>query len=51
MASLKIKLNPDAKIVICQSDHVINDEKLFKEDMELALEHANEKTDHLWNTT
>ena len=37
------KLNPDAKIVICPSDHIIIDEKLFKEDMELALEHANEK--------
>ena len=44
MASLKIKkLNPDAKIVICPSDHIIVDEKLFTEDMELALEHADEK--------
>ena len=43
MASLKIKkLNPDAKIVICPSDHIIIDEKLFTEDMELALEHADE---------
>ncbi len=45
MASLKIKkLNPDAKIVICPSDHIIIDEKLFTEDMELALEHVNENT-------
>ena len=44
MASLKIKkLNPDAKIVICPSDHIIVDEKLFTEDVELALEHADEK--------
>ena len=38
------KLNPDAKIVICPSDHIIVDEKLFTEDVELALEHADEKT-------
>ena len=44
MASLKIKkLNSDAKIVTCPSDHIIIDQKLFKEDMEFALEHANEK--------
>ncbi len=44
MASLKIKkINPHAKIVICPSDHVIVDEKLFEEDIKLALDHANEK--------
>ena len=44
MASLKIKkLNSDAKIVICPSDHIIIDEILFTEDMELALENADEK--------
>jgi mannose-1-phosphate guanylyltransferase len=44
MATLKIyKINPDAKIVICPSDHVIIDEKLFTQDMELALDYADEK--------
>ncbi len=44
MASLKIKKNnPDAKMVICPSDHVIVDEKLFVEDMVFALTHADEK--------
>ena len=44
MASLKIKkINPDAKIVICPSDHIIVDEKLFVKDIKLALDHADEK--------
>jgi mannose-1-phosphate guanylyltransferase len=44
MASLKIKkINSDAKIVTCPSDHIIVDEKLFVEDMKLALDHADEK--------
>ena len=44
MASLKIKkIKPDAKIVICPSDHVIVDEKLFTQDMELALDCADDK--------
>ena len=44
MASLKIKkINADAKIVICPSDHIIVDKKLFEEDMKLALDHADEK--------
>ena len=44
MASLKIKkIDTDAKIVICPSDHVIVDEKLFEQDIKLALDHADEK--------
>ena len=44
MASLKIKkINSDAKIVICPSDHIIVDEKLFVEDMKMAMDHADEK--------
>ena len=44
MASLKIKkINSDAKIIICPSDHIIVDQKLFSQDMELALNHADEK--------
>ena len=44
LASLKIKkINPKAKIVICPSDHIIVDEKLFGKDMELALDHADDK--------
>lgn len=42
MASLKIhKMNANAKIVVTPSDHLIEDEKLFREDMELALEAAD----------
>jgi len=44
MASLKIKkINPDAKMVICPSDHIIVDEMLFVKDMTLALSHVDEK--------
>ena len=44
MASLKIKkISAHAKIVICPSDHIIDDEKLFEEDIKLALYHADDK--------
>ena len=44
VASLKIKkINPKAKIVISPSDHIILDEKIFQEDVELAMEAADEK--------
>ncbi len=44
IASLKIKkINPKAKIVISPSDHIIKDEKIFQEDVELALEAADKK--------
>lgn len=44
MASLKIhKMNADAKIVVTPSDHLVEDEKLFREDIELALEAADSK--------
>ena len=41
---LKIKkINANAKIVICPSDHIILDEKHFMEDVKLALDYADEK--------
>ena len=44
LASLKIKkINADAKIIICPSDHIIVDKEPFEEDMKLALVHADEK--------
>jgi mannose-1-phosphate guanylyltransferase len=42
LATLKIsKLNPEAKIVVTPSDHLIEDRKLFQRDMALALEAAD----------
>ena len=44
MASLKIKkIDPNAKIIVTPSDHLIIDEKLFEEDMNLALGACDEK--------
>ena len=44
LASLKIKkINSEAKIIISPSDHIIVNENIFKEDVEVALEAADEK--------
>ncbi len=44
MASLKIKkIDANAKIIVTPSDHLIMDDKLFEEDMKLALEACDEK--------
>ena len=44
LASLKIKkINANAKIVVCPSDHIILDEKYFMEDIKIALDYADKK--------
>lgn len=44
MASLKIKkINSEAKIVVTPSDHLIVDQQLFREDLELALAASDKK--------